>query len=83
MYNPSVEKNLASYHRKYVEKEINNYDVFVYHEDDIIFKSSSLAAYLYETKKLHNLYKEKSMLYDHIIGFQRYRLIAQGIILVT
>lgn len=52
--------------------EVNNYDVFVYHEDDILFKYSHLIAYLHETKKLHQLDSKNGLLY-HSIGFQRYR----------
>jgi hypothetical protein len=71
MYNKSV-TSLSQFHRKYAEKEILNYDVFIYHEDDIVFKHRHLVAYLYETKKLHNLNMEQSMLFDHMVGFQRY-----------
>lgn len=65
---------LAAKHRPYLEKELNNSDVFIYHEDDIIFKYSHLSAYLAETKKLNELSPETG-LYDYSIGFQRYRRI--------
>jgi hypothetical protein len=81
LYDKNVSINLGSFHRKYIEKVIDNYDMFIYHEDDIVIKHTHIAAYLYDTKKLHYSNPEKSMLYDHTIGFQRYRLLAQGIYL--
>jgi hypothetical protein len=78
MYNKSVGVNLGAFHRKYIEKEKDNYEMFIYHEDDVVIKHTHIAAYLHDTKKLHHLNKEKSMLYDHLLGFQRYRLIPQG-----
>lgn len=63
---------LAHDTRLYFRQEVNNYDVFVYHEDDMIVSHSHIAAYLFETKKLHNLLgEEKSQHY--MMGFQRYR----------
>jgi hypothetical protein len=52
--------------------------MFIYHEDDIVIKHTHVAAYLHDTKTLHDLNPEKSLLYNHTIGFQRYRLIPQG-----
>jgi hypothetical protein len=39
--------------RAYMANEIDNFDVFIYQEDDIIFKFSHLSAYISENKKLH------------------------------
>ena len=65
---------LAATHRPIVAKERHNYDVFIYHEDDIIFKYSHLLAYLNETFQLH-LIAPHVGLYNNVIGFQRYRKI--------
>jgi hypothetical protein len=73
-YDVTINIGLGAQHRIYMRKEINNYDVFVYHEDDILFKHAHLAAYIHETKQLHNLLPETG-LYDYCIGFQRYRKI--------
>lgn len=71
-HDPSINIALGAQHRTYMANELNNFDVFVYHEDDIVFKYSHLAAYLHETKKLHQLLPDNG-LYDNCIGFQRYR----------
>lgn len=57
--------------------ELNNHDVFIYHEDDIIVKHSHLVAYLSETKKLR-LRLGESAWKDYSIGFQRYRRLGRG-----
>lgn len=71
VHDRSVGTNLATFHRAYVEKELNNFDFFVYHEDDIIFKNHHLSSYLSVTKQLYidsPTYFETS-----IMGFQRFR----------
>jgi hypothetical protein len=75
VYDPSIGIALGAEHRKYTGREIYNYDVFVYHEDDILFKYAHLVAYLNETKVLHEQ-DPKWGLNNHCIGFQRYRHIA-------
>lgn len=65
---PSIGTSLAAEHRKYTAAEVANYDVFVYHEDDILFKYHHLVAYLFETKKLFDF----KLARDFTIGFQRY-----------
>ena len=65
-------------HRQYMAREIDNYDVFIYHEDDIVVRYSHLAGYLIETQKLHNLQPADSLLYSKIIGFQRFRRLLRG-----
>lgn len=72
LHNASISVGLGAEHRKYLGNEVNNFDVFVYHEDDMVFKHSHLVAFLAETKKLHYLMPEFG-LRDHTIGFQRYR----------
>jgi hypothetical protein len=63
--------NLASFHRTYIAKEIDNFDVFAYHEDDIILKNSHISAYLSETRNLY--LKSPETLSYSLIGFQRFR----------
>jgi hypothetical protein len=63
--------NLASFHRTYIAKEIDNFDVFAYHEDDIILKNSHISAYLSETRNLY--VKSPETLSYSLIGFQRFR----------
>ncbi len=77
VHDPSISIALGAEHRKYMQNEINNFDAFVYHEDDIIFKHSHLVGYLHETKTLHDLMPENG-LRDHCIGFQRYRRLLKG-----
>ena len=71
-HKPKVGTGLAAFHRKVLGRELYNHDVFVYHEDDILFKYSHLMGYLNETKLLHQLLPSNG-LYDNTIGFQRYR----------
>lgn len=76
-HNATIGIALGAEHRRYLGNVVNDYDVFIYHEDDIVFKLSHLHAYLYETKKLHTLLPEGG-LWDNCIGFQRYRRIPRG-----
>jgi len=57
--------------------EMNNHDVFIYHEDDIIVKHSHLVAYLSESKTLRLSLKDNSWS-NYCIGFQRYRRLPRG-----
>lgn len=72
-HDPSVGIGLSATHRPYLYNEVNNYDLFVYLEDDIVFKSTSLAAFVHETKKLYELHQPHNILWTHTIGFQRFR----------
>lgn len=72
VHDPSVGTSLAAKHKKFLRENVNDFDFFVYHEDDIIFKYAHLVAYLNETKTLHDLMPETG-LKDNVIGFQRYR----------
>jgi hypothetical protein len=53
LYDKNVSTNLGSFHQKYIEKELDNFDMFIYHEDDIVIKHTHVAAYLSDTKTLH------------------------------
>eukprot|EP00600_Ochromonadales_sp_CCMP1393_P016429 CAMPEP_0175031148 /NCGR_PEP_ID=MMETSP0005-20121125/20642_1 /TAXON_ID=420556 /ORGANISM="Ochromonas sp., Strain CCMP1393" /LENGTH=268 /DNA_ID=CAMNT_0016291341 /DNA_START=21 /DNA_END=827 /DNA_ORIENTATION=+ len=73
VHDPSVGHGLAMKHKKILREEIENFDLFVYYEDDVIFTHLHLVAYLAETKKLHELGGLESGLRERIIGFQRFR----------
>jgi hypothetical protein len=77
VHDPSIGIALGAEHRKYMGTVLNNFDVFIYHEDDIVFKHAHLNAYLHETKLLHTIMPDKG-LRDHTIGFQRYRKLYRG-----
>lgn len=72
IYDQTVGEALSTFHRNVMAHELNNFDVFVYHEDDMILNYVQLTAYLHETKKLHSLIPAKSFS-EYIIGFLRYR----------
>ena len=72
VHDRSIGISLGAVHREFLFREVENYDFFVYHEDDIVFKYNHLMGYLYETKKLHELLPDNG-LRDYNIGFQRYR----------
>lgn len=72
VFNESVGIYIADKSRQFVSNEINNYDLFMYHEEDIILQSSQVAAYLYETKQLSQVLGYTTSL-EYMIGFQRYR----------
>lgn len=71
-HNASIGNALGAQHRAYMKNITNDNDIFVYHEDDILFTLLYLNGYLYESKKLHELLPENG-LWDHSIGFQGYR----------
>ena len=64
----SIGISLAAEHRKELPKYANDYDIFLYHEDDIVFRFKHLVAFVEETKRLQNLLSdgEKN---DYGIGF--------------
>lgn len=74
---PIISTGLGAVHRQVLGEEVHNYDMFVYHEDDIVFKHAHLIAYIEETKKIHTLFPENG-LWDYNIGFQRYRKLFRG-----
>jgi hypothetical protein len=72
VYNKTISTFLAAEHRKYIAARLNDYDVFMYHEDDIPFRAAHLNAYIQATHDLkHRL--PWTGLYDYTIGFQRFR----------
>lgn len=76
-HDPSINVALGAQHRKYMQDKVDLYDVFVYHEDDIVFKHAHLVGYLKETQTLHELMPEDGLLHNNI-GFQRYRRLPVG-----
>lgn len=74
IHHKDISINLASVHRKELALHVNNYDLFLYHEDDIIFRFKHLVAYVQETKRLELLLREDERS-DYGIGFLRYRRI--------
>jgi hypothetical protein len=78
VHDPSIGTGLSMMHKPVLQKEIDNFDFFVYHEDDIVFKFSHLSAYLYETRKLAEVVAPTNGLHGSVIGFQRFRRILRG-----
>ena len=68
-HNKSIGIGLSSFHRQYVADHLHMYDVFVYQEDDMVFRFAHLAAFMHESAKLVRL----NVSDDHVIGFQRFR----------
>ena len=66
----SIGINLAAEHRKILPKYVDDYDIFLYHEDDIVFRFKHLVAFVEETKRLQNLLPEGER-NDYGIGFLR------------
>ena len=62
----TVGTNLTAYHRKYIAAELDNFDVFAYHEDDIVLKHTHMNGYLDETRRLASL--NPNLLLDHLLG---------------
>lgn len=69
---------LAAEHRHYMAKVVNEFDIFVYHEDDILMRFSHLNAFAEETRRFKEIMTPDHGLNENIIGFQRYRRLAKG-----
>lgn len=63
---------LANEHRGIVASEINNFDLFIYHEEDIMINTGHVAAYLHETRTLERELGTGPAR-EYMFGFQRYR----------
>ena len=74
MHPKSVGTSLAAAHRKELREYLPHYDLFIYHEDDIIFGFKHLVAYLEESRILKELIPASEWL-DYSIGFLRFRRI--------
>lgn len=73
-----INVGLAAEHRHYMAKVVNDYDVFIYHEDDILMRFSHLNAFAEETRKFKEIMSSDHGLAENIIGFQRYRRLSKG-----
>lgn len=73
IHEKSIGIYLSEQHRLYLVNHYNDFDVFVYHEDDLIFQYNHLIAYLTEINILASHYtdRRKALKY-YCIGFQRY-----------
>lgn len=78
VHDKSIGTGLSMQHKPILQKEIDNFDFFVYHEDDIIFKHSHLVAYLNETRHLAEHVDPEGGLHGSVIGFQRFRRILRN-----
>ncbi|KAL7555025.1 hypothetical protein ACHAWF_018620 [Thalassiosira exigua] len=67
----SVRLFLVDFHRELFYDRIDQYDLFVYTEDDIRISPTTLAAYLYETKRVESLVGPEQAL-DFNVGIVRY-----------
>jgi hypothetical protein len=74
VYDKSIQNSLGSPHRSRMARDIDNYDLFIYHEDDMVVKASHVTAYVQETKVLRQIL-DPGDFPNYIIGFQRYRRI--------
>lgn len=54
IFSPSLRLYLVNEHRKYFYEEIENYDLFIYSEDDILIPPTTIATYYEETCLLSN-----------------------------
>ena len=72
VYDKKVGFALAAVHRQYMGNHLEEFDMFLYHEDDIPFRFSHVNAYAIEVALL----KERlpwTGLFNYMIGWQRYR----------
>ncbi len=72
VFDPSISIALAAEHRKYMKRHVNDYDLFLYHEDDTPFKYHHVTAFTQEIILLKERFPWTG-LYQYTLGFQRYR----------
>ena len=68
---PAVRLNLVNYHRTLFYDHLEQYDLFIYSEDDIRITPTTVAAYLYETDIVESIVG-KSHSSDYNVGIVRY-----------
>lgn len=68
---PAVRLNLVDKHRELFYEKIDDYDLFIYSEDDIKVSPTTAFAYLQETKQVEEL-TGKSPAEDYNVGIVRY-----------
>lgn len=72
--------NIVDFHREYFYNNINNYDLFLYTEDDLDIQAFHIISYWYEIMKLKNIVLDNTAttnnnnnsFQDYSIGFIRY-----------
>jgi hypothetical protein len=70
----SLGTSLSAQHRAELRNHLQFYDIFVYHEDDIIFKFKHLVAFVEETRLLQKILPRTEWI-NYCVGFLRYRRI--------
>jgi hypothetical protein len=71
LFSPGVRLHLVDYHRPLFYEKINDYDIFVYTEDDIKVSPHTISAYLHETERVAKIVGE-SQAQDYNVGVARY-----------
>jgi len=67
---PSLRLNLVDCHRPLFYEKLQDYDLFLYTEDDIRVTPTTVAAYLYETQILQQIVGPRS--HEYNVGIVRY-----------
>ena len=68
---PAVRLNLVDFHRTLFYDKLEDYDLFIYSEDDIRVTPTTVAAFLYETARVESLVGKKHAS-DFNVGIVRY-----------
>lgn len=72
-HDPSIHIGLVEETRAYLRSHWEQYDVYIYMEEDVIVEFQHLVGYLSESLKLQNLIGKEEAMSKYHIGFQRYR----------
>jgi hypothetical protein len=72
-HDPTVQINLVEEMKDYMKSVWQQYDVYMYMEEDVIVEHQHLVGYLAETQKLWALLGKEKAQSQYSIGFQRYR----------
>lgn len=71
LVSPSVRLHLVDFHRPLFYEKIDEYDIFIYTEDDIRVAPHTIGAYLYETDRVRNIVGDDKAP-DYNVGIARY-----------
>jgi len=71
---PALRLFLVNCHRELFYDRLEDYDLFIYTEDDIRVTPTTVAAYLYETKRVQELVGSESEASNFNVGIVRYEL---------
>ena len=71
LYSPSVKLHLVDFHRELFYTHLEEYDLFVYSEDDIRVSPKTIATYLWETRKIRQAVGDAQSS-DFNVGIVRY-----------